>query len=401
MTFDLDEARTRVSGLDRADTAELRANVESLARPRLSGTEGAAEVEQVVRERFEAMGYETEPLPFGFSAWPGRFGLPAAGVILLLTGVLGAWLVPAGQPVPALVILLAGLGLALLPLLLLGRAIRSVPWGRIETSNLLFRKPGARPAWIVMAHRDSKSQLVPTALRTAAIALAGAAWLALVVLAAMWFAGDEYRFPSVALVAGVVLALCGLVLALSWAANSSPGALDNASGLAALLATAGRVGNGGDVAFLITDGEELGLAGARDAAARLPRVQGVINVEGLDDDGTFIIAEGSGWRREGSAPQLAAALLTAGRALDLPVHRRKLPRSLLVDHLPIAEAGIPTLTLLRGTWSSLMRVHRPGDDAARLGCQGAAEGATLLAAALHLLREDRASHLASPGRTGS
>ncbi|MBW3553775.1 MAG: Zn-dependent exopeptidase M28 [Gemmatimonadetes bacterium] len=401
MTFDLDEARTRVSGLDRARAAELRADVESLARPRMSGTEGAAEVEQLVRDRFEALGYETEPLPFQFSAWPGRFGLPAAGVVLLLSGVLAGWLIAGSEPALALTVLVLALAIAVLPLLVLGSAIRGMPWARIDSANLLFRKPGSRPAWIVMAHRDSKSQLAPTALRTAALITAGVAWLALVVLAGMWIAGDAYRLPGTAMTAGVILSVCGLVLALSWASNASPGALDNASGVAALLATAGRVGSGGDVAFLITDGEELGLAGARDVARRLPPVQGVINVEGLDDGGTFIVAEGHGWRRRGSAPQLAAALLTAGRALDLPVHRRKLPLSLLVDHLPVARAGIPSLTLLRGSWKSLMRVHRPGDDLSRLGCDGAADGATLLAAALHLLREDRSSHLASPGRGGS
>lgn len=400
MTFDVEEARSRVAGLDRPDAGELREHLEALALPRLAGTEGAVEVERELRERFEALGYEAEPLEFEFSTWPGRFGLSAAGVALLLAGGFGAWFVAADAPTMALLVLVAGLALAVLPLLVLDRSIRSLPWGRVESANLLFRRPGSRPGWIVMAHRDSKSQLVPTALRTLALVLAGLAWVALVVLAAMAYGGAMFHFPTAAVTAGAVLALSGLVLALSWASNASPGALDNASGLSAVLAVAGRVGDGGDVAFLLTDGEELGLAGARDAASRLPAVQGVINVEGLDDNGEFIVAEGRGWRRQGSAPQLAAALLTAGRALDLPVNRRPLPRSLLVDHLPIAEAGIPTLTLLRGTWGSLMRVHRPGDDASRLRCTGAAEGASLLAAALHLLREDGGSHLASRGRGG-
>lgn len=400
MTFDLEQARSRVAGLDRPDAAELREDLEALAKPRLSGSEGAAEVEETLRERFEGMGYEVERLDFAFSTWPGRFGLSIAGVLLLLTAIFGGWLVATDEPTGGLIILALGLALALVPLLVLSRALRSLPWGRVATSNLLFRRPGSRPAWIVMAHRDSKSQLAPTALRTVALVVAALSWLALVVLGGLAFGGDMYHFPTAATVATVLLAASGLVLALSWAANASPGALDNASGLAAVLAAARRMGEGGDVAFLLTDGEELGLAGARDVATRLPAVQGVINVEGLDDAGTFYVAEGRGWNRRGSAPQLAAALLTAGRALDLPVHRRPLPRSLLVDHLPVAEAGVPSLTLLRGTWGSLMRVHRPDDNAARLQCTGAADGAMLLTAALHLLRGDGASHLASRGRPG-
>lgn len=399
MTSDVEQARSRVAGLSGADASELRRHLEAIARPRMTGTEGAAEVEATLRERFDAMGYEAESLDFEFSTWPGRYGLPLSGAVLLLTGILGGWLVAADAPTGALIVLVAGLALALLPLFVLARAIRSLPWGRVEAVNLLFRKPGTRPAWIVMAHRDTKSQLVPTALRTAALVLAGLSWLALVVLAALEYGGDMFHFPTAAIVVGVVLALSGLSLALSWAANASPGALDNGSGLAAVLAVAERAGDSGDVAFLLTDGEELGLAGARDVAGRLPAVQGVINVEGMDDDGAFIVAEGRGWDRRGSAPQLAAALLMAGRALDLPVHRRPLPRALLVDHLPIAEAGIPALTLFRGTWSSLLRVHRPADDASALRCTGAAEGATLLAAALHLLREDGSPHLARSRRT--
>lgn len=400
MTFDLQEARSRVAGLDRPDAAEMRRDLEALARPRMTGSDGAAEVERLLRERFEAHGYEAQPLPFEFSTVPGKFGLPAAGVALLLAGVFGGWLAAADEPIAALAVVLAGLGLAVLPLVFLGRAIRSLPFGRVETANLLFRRPGTRPAWIVMAHRDSKSQLVPTALRTAAIIGAAAGGISLIAIAAVSFAGSEYHFPNAAWIAGGLLALSGLALAMSWAANTSPGALDNATGLAALLAVAGRVGDKGDVAFLVTDGEELGLAGARAVVSELPPVQGVINVDGLDDRGTFLLAEGRGWRRTGSAPQLAAALLTAGRALDLATHRRPLPRGLMVDHLPLAEAGIPTLTLLRGTMGSLMRVHRPADDASRLQGTGAAEGAALLAAALHLLRADGASHLASPRRGG-
>lgn len=401
MTFDLEEARSRLSGLERPDPAAIRRDIEALAKPRLSGSEGAAEVERELRTRFEALGYRVEELGFGFSRWPGRFGLPVAGAVLALTGAAGAGFLITGAPTAALVVLVLGLALALLPLLVLGRAIRKLPWGRIEASNLLFTRGETRPSWVLMAHRDSKSQLVPTLVRTAALVLAGIAWAALVALAALWYGGPEFTFPTAAAIAGVVLVLTGILLALSWAGNTSPGALDNASGLAAVLAVAEQVGSSGDLAFLLTEGEELGLAGARDVADRLPPVQGVLNVEGLDDDGPFYIAEGAGWQRKGSAPQLAAALLTAGRALDLPVHRRPLPRSLLVDHLPIASAGIPALTLLRGTWGSLLRVHRPGDDTGRITGAGAAEGATLLAGAFRLLREQSGSHLAGPRRTGS
>lgn len=401
MTFDLDDARSRVSDLERADAAELKELVKGLAQPRATGSEGASAVETEIREGFESLGYQTRPLPFEISTWPGRFGLVVAGLALLVTGGLAGWFLYSGLPIPALVTTLAGTGVALLPLLLLGPASRRLPFGRVETTNLLFRRPEGRPSWILMAHRDTKSQLVPTLLRTVALVLAATALIVLLLIGAIWFAGDPYRFPTAGLVAGVVLAATGLLMALSWSGNRSPGALDNASGVAALLAVARRVSDRQDIAFLITEGEELGLAGARAAVGSLPPVQGVINVDSLDDGGGFLVAEGHGWKQRGSAPQLAAALLTAAGALNLEIERRPLPRTIPVDHMPLAAAGIPSVSLLKGGYGSLMRIHRPADSPDRLRCEGAAEGVNLLTAALRLLEHDPASHLAVDRAVGS
>lgn len=400
MPFDIEDARSKLASLEPFEPGRLRDAIAALARPRLTGCDEAAAVERELRERFEGLGYAVEELPFSFSTWPGRFGLTASGVMLALAGAFGAWLLVAGLPGAALLVLLVAGSLAAAPLLVLDTAARRVPWGRTDARNLLFRRPGARPAWIVMAHRDSKSQLVPTAVRTIAVGVGVAALLLLLLLSVLGIAAEALRFTGVTVVAGVVLFGVGVLLALSWAANASPGALDNASGLAALLHVAAD-NDTGDLAFLITDAEELGLVGARHALDRLPPVQGVINVDGLDDHGPFFVAEGHGWSRKGSAPQLAAALLTAAAVLDLPIERRPLPRSIPVDHVPLAAAGIPALTLLKGGWHSLMRVHSPRDDADRIDGTGAAEGATLLCAAVRLLREEEGVHLAGRRVPGS
>ncbi len=399
MPFDIEAARAELANARHHEASALRERIQALASPRLSGTEGAEDVESALREVFEDLGYETAELPFSFSTWPGRFGITAAGVALMLTGIGGAAFLYAGLPAAALVVLVVGLILTLLPLILLGPGLRRLPFGRLDSRNLLFTRPGVRPSWIVMAHRDSKSQLIPTLVRTGAVALGAVGWVVLLALSALWFAGELFQFPAWTLAAGAAVVVAGLALALAWSSNGSPGALDNATGVAALLAVAGD-DPGEEVGFLITDGEELGLAGARAAVGSLPPVQGVINIEGLDDRGTIRLAEGHGWRRQGSAPQLAAALLTAGRALDVEVDRRPLPRSILVDHQPLAAAGVPALTILRGRWQSLLRVHRGSDTADRLDGRGAAETATVLAAALRLLRANKAGHLAG-GRTPS
>jgi hypothetical protein len=401
MPFDMENARAQLADLAQSDPARVLARIRSLARPRMTGTEAATAVEAELRRSFEELGYEMEEHAFSFSTWPGRFGICVAGGAMAVAGVAATWLLVVGLPGAALVVLLLMMGVALVPLLALDQALKRLPWGRVEARNLLFRMPGYRPAWIIMAHRDSKSQLVPTLVRTAAVSVGVITWIALVALAFLWFGGEPFRFTTLTILVGVLLFLAGALLALSWAGNESPGALDNASGLAALLEVAAASRENGDIAFLITDGEELGLVGARMGVSRLPPVQGVINVDSLDDRGVFLIAEGYGWRRKGSAPQLAAALLTAAAALDLPMERRPLPRAIPVDHLPVAAAGIPTLSLLRGRWQSLLRVHSSSDDTDRLDGTGAAAGATLLTAAMRLLHHNEAAHLAGRRSTSA
>jgi hypothetical protein len=399
MPFDIDDARATLADLPRSDPRRMRERIRSLARPRMTGTDEASAVEADLRKSFEELGYKAEEHAFSFSTWPGRFGICVSGGAMALAGVAGAWLLVAGLPVAALIVLVVTMAVALAPLLTLDQALARLPWGRVDAHNLLFKAPGSRPAWILMAHRDTKSQLVPTLARTIAVSVAVGAWVGLVALAFLWYGGEPFRFTTLTVIGGILLFVAGALLALSWASNESPGALDNASGLAALLEVAADSRQNGDVAFLITDAEELGLVGARMGVDRLPRVQGILNVDSLDDRGTFLVSEGYGWRQKGSAPQLAAALLTAAAALDFPVERRPLPRSVPVDHQPVAEAGIPSLSLLRGGWRSLLRVHSPTDDTDRLDGTGAADGATLLIAAMRLLHRDGAAHLA--GRRGA
>jgi len=81
-----------------------------------------------------------------------------------------------------------------------------------------------------------------------------------------------------------------------------------------------------------------------------------------------------------------AALLASAQALGARAERRALPIGVLVDHIPFADAGIPAVTLMRGSAASLRRVHLAQDDVARLTGEGVAQAVALLAAALALLR---------------
>jgi Zn-dependent M28 family amino/carboxypeptidase len=141
------------------------------------------------------------------------------------------------------------------------------------------------------------------------------------------------------------------------------------------------------VAFLFTDAEEFGLAGASAVCRRLPPTINVINLDGLDDGGRFQVIDRHGIPPRGLAPHLVAALLGAAHQLGLPAERRTLPIGVLADHVPFVEAGMAAVTVMRGTWESLTRVHLPGDNTSRLSADGVVHTTSLVSAALALLRE--------------
>jgi multisubunit Na+/H+ antiporter MnhC subunit len=368
-----------------ASSFDTAAVLREVAKPRLTGSHGAAEVGGTIRACFEALGYEVNGRSFRFNPWPGRYGLTLVGVLYLAGTTTAAALLYRDNPFGAVAMLLILLVVAGLVGLFVRPAIDALRWGSIEGENMLAHRPGARPRYVIMAHRDSKSQPVPLAFRGPAIVLAAVAWLALLVGA---LAHTARPLPgALILVLAVIAAVSALVLILCWVDNRSPGALDNASGVVAAIAIAARERDADDVAFLITDGEELGLAGARAAAPHLPPVFGVINMDGLDDHGPFYVLERFGLvRKKGLAPHLAAALLEEADARSEPANRRDLPFGIPVDHIPLVKAGIPALTLMRGSIKSLNRVHRPADDLGSLKGDGIRRTTDLVTGALTRLR---------------
>jgi hypothetical protein len=372
-----------------AEESELvRDTLEAVARPRLTGTPGAQEVEAQLRGRLHVLGYQVRELRFRFSALPGRLGIPILGALSLLFTLGAISLIRQGKGPAALVGISSLIALATLLVAKFPVVIRRLRWGGTDGVNWLVQRAGTRPRYLVCAHRDSKSQFLPTLLRmlAAILALAGTAILFLLSLLATLV--PALPLGSVATFLGIPAVLGGLLLLLCWSGNSSPGALDNASGIAALVGVAARELTSDDVAFLVTDAEELGLAGAAAVARQLPAgIVGIINMDGLDDDGPFYVIERFGWpRAQGAAPHLAAALLASADALGYPAERHDLPFGMMVDHIRFVQAGIPALTLMRGTRRSLLRVHRPSDTLGHLTGAGATSAIALVSGALGILR---------------
>ncbi|HEV2644100.1 MAG TPA: M28 family peptidase [Candidatus Elarobacter sp.] len=245
------------------------------------------------------------------------------------------------------------------------------PVGRASGVNLEATR-GVPRVWLI-AHLDSKSQPIPLLMRAGGVVSSLVAWGTLF---AVWAASSRFRVPAVAIMLPAAAAVAGTVpLAWSFVSARSAGALDNGSGVVAVLRAAESLARDLPLGVLLTSAEELGLAGAR--AWVMARPSGVaLNCDGVDDVGRVSVTVARD--RHG---ELVAAVQGARHALRAPVPfvvRRAVP-GVLLDAAAFADAGWIAATVSRGGWRSLARVHTAADERARLRGDGVDGVARLLA----------------------
>ena len=353
-----------------------RRHLERLAvAPRPAGSEREALAREYCGATLAGLGFTVTAEAFEYSAAPGRWATSAAGVLSALALGAAGHLGSRGDARGALAILLATVVLgAPLAFWTARWGVLSLPFARRQGVNLVATRGSPTPPVWLVAHLDSKSQPVPTALRAAGIVLSVGVWIAAVAIAVAQWRGMalETWWAPIAIL-GVI---AGLPVAASVVGESSPGALDNASGVAAVLTAAARLETRA-VGVLLTSGEELGLVGAR-AWARAHAPGLALNCDGIDDVGALVCM-----RIGGSDGGLAVRALEAGAATcGVGLQVRGLIPGLLVDSVALSDAGWDAATLSRGRWTTLARVHRPGDDLAHLAGDGIEEAACVLAAAV-------------------
>ena len=150
------------------------------------------------------------------------------------------------------------------------------PWLREPGVNLEATR-GTPRVWLV-AHIDSKSQPIPTAARSVGVLLVV---VALVGQFLVPWPTDFYVYYAG--IAG------GLILTVASVGSNSAGAADNASGVAAVLEAASQLAPTTSVGVLITDAEELALAGARAWVAGQSQKGIAINCDTVDDAGDYCV----------------------------------------------------------------------------------------------------------------
>jgi hypothetical protein len=344
--------------------------IAQVPRPAGSVAETAARAHcaRVLREA----GFNVREEPFEYSAFPGRYATTLGGLASTLLLLVVTSLASRGRTGTATAILLAGgAALAACAMWTVRFGVLRAPLMRRSGLNLTATRGAEAPALWLVAHLDSKSQPIPILVRAGAIAMHGVTWAAVALLCVADLLGGSLAgaWPSV----GGAAVITGLPIIASVVGERSSGAVDDASGVAAVLSTASILPRELTLGVVLTSAEELGLAGAR-AWVRTRTPATAVNCDGIDDVGDLVCMYSA------TRPaRLVAAFERSARAEGRIVDFRRLLPGVLVDGVAFADAGWDVLTVSRGTINTLARVHTRRDDLERLSGAGIADTVPVLA----------------------
>ncbi|MCE9582176.1 MAG: Zn-dependent exopeptidase M28 [Planctomycetes bacterium] len=372
----------------------------SISRPRLCGTAEERAVAGEVRRALTEAGWEVEEEFFEFRPVADnllRFAMFLTHLGLAAVGV-GLWKE----------VRLAYGGLAFLLSLAVflpwfirrtfhnstrdGAASGSASPGRFFTSNLAARAPGPAdgPLFVFMAHYDSKSQSLSLAgrialfrwARTAAFCYLGVALARLAStgglgtgLAGLFSEAVPFLYL---VVSGAAVFALSLPLYLLRTHNHSPGAMDNASGVGALVEMA-RIwktlpaAKKSRAVFLAVSGEEFGMIGSqtwvrrhRDELRGEKRLR-VLNFDGVGYAGPVRIVPARG--PESGGVSMSDALVRAGKSVGIDIQPIPPSIGLMTDHASFTRERLACATLLTHSWAA-KRLHTPDDAVESLKVEG-------------------------------
>ena len=367
----------RAAAVSPASQPATHPHLAALAREaRPAGGEAEERARFYAERELERLGFAVARESFSFSEIPGRYGTSTGGwlaMLVLLAAAGAGW--GGGDPVAAMALLAGGLViLGLYARFMLDPAALAIPWMTARSSNLIATRGSRPPAVWLVAHLDSKSQPVPSMARIAGVMALLAALIT--ALGAAWWQMDGHGAGLAWMVAVVLAVVGGIPVAASVVGTTSAGAVDNASGVAAVLDAAALLEPRARVGVVLTSGEELGLAGAR--AWSVMNTGGVaLNCDGVDDDGQVTIMYTA--RRPNRMLTIIAAHSPSA------VRVRRMPIGMLTDSVALADRRWEAVTVSRGSLATLRRVHTAGDDLAAMTGRGIPEVATLLARASEAL----------------
>ena len=360
-------------------------HITQLAFPRLVGSSGEAKAQDYIVQQFTALGLDVSRESFSFTKFPAEV-LPRLLCGLFVPVVLSVPWLGGRFPIPVGLICLLSLSVALLCTQWQKRFEGLYDVGRRHCSENIVvtngRKPNDNtPALLFVAHYDSKSQVLPIAVRAVvySIAIVGLTALTTVMVIEVatlaWFPDDitlVWSPDSIVIVWSVagITTLCLLLLQINLTQNRSPGGFDNASGVGVMLEVARVVmarGEKKSITFLAAGAEEYGMCGAlryvqKHADEYDPKNTYVINLDGLGVGNGVSIVKRYGIPPVRTANVLADLFQASGESIGIPVSERYLPIGVGLDSIPIASHGFETVTLTAGDVGRVaLKIHSKQD----------------------------------------
>ena len=358
-------------------------HITQLAFPRLVGSSGEAKAQDYIVQQFTALGFDVSRESFSFTKFPAEV-LPRLLCGLFVLIVLSVPWLGERFPIPVCLACLFSLFVALFFTQWQKRFEGLYDVGTRHHSENIVATNGRKPndntsALLFVAHYDSKSQVLPIAVRAVAygIAIVGLTALTTVMVINVailaWF--PDYITPgwlSDYIVWGVAgtTTLCLLILQINFTQNRSPGGFDNASGVGVMLEVA-RVliasGEKKSMTFLAAGAEEYGMCGAlryvQNHADKYDQENTyVINLDGLGIGNGVNVVAGYGIPPVRTANVLADRFQASGESLGIQVSERHLPIGVGLDSIPIASHGFETVTLTAGDVGRVaLKVHSKQD----------------------------------------
>jgi hypothetical protein len=380
-----------------SDLDALFSDLAEVARP--AGSEEESIARQRCIEWLRAHGYTCVERPFTYSAWPGHYGVAAVGGVLVVAGAIACAGSLLHMLAAALTLSFGFVVIALaLGVLLTRYGTVHLPWMRRTGVNVEARRTahgqgvtgdlGEPDVWLV-AHLDSKSQTISMRVRVSAVVVCTLAWIALAVLGAAQTALVVTPLAFTVVTAAATVA--AFPLAVCYVGREGSGAFDNASGVATVLGAIEYLDPAHPVGVLLTSAEELGLAGARAWVAGRARHESggeprptprptprsrpglALNCDGVDDEGNIVCMVSGA-----TEYQFRDAFHRAGMMAGEDIIVRPLIPGVLVDAVAFKDAGWQAVTVSRGTWRSLARVHTHADNSMQITGRGIARTAQFI-----------------------
>lgn len=319
--------------------------------PRLVGTPGEKKAASAIKENLAGLGYHVLCESFSIYKTPWGYTRILMGASLLLLGFsrfLLSYLPLLGCFIILLLIVLeigGGRGWLWFVRQKDGREIATSEniWADLHPSDNASRL-------IISAHYDSKSQSLKLKSR---IYWLGAGMVSLVLLSVVYLKHSYYpsawHLPA-ANILGMTAAISALRLMVVGTGNESPGALDNASGVGAVLACAEYFAQnppaGISIRYLFFGAEEYGLQGSvHHVEAHLKEWQSfdrVVNFDGVGISGALRWATSL---VPSKSDPLVKQVIGAAHQAGVSLKRIPLYPGLMMDHIPFQSISVPAVSL--------------------------------------------------------